>query len=76
MKFKEFGLKALREVYTRLFGFPKDRAIDCSRVNLFDEEANNYIYKRIAQAVEKKEGLALCKLGTVELGTMVAYMGG
>lgn len=75
MKLKEFGLKALREVYTRLFGFPKDRAIDCSRVNLFDEEANNYIYKRIAQTFEEKEGLALCKLGTIELGVIIAYMG-
>lgn len=74
MKPTEFVLKGLRECYTRLFGFPVDRAIDNSRVELFDQKANDYLYDRINAACQKEEGLALCKFGSIELANIVAKL--
>lgn len=73
MKPYELLLKVTREIYTRLFGFPKDRTIDNSRVDIFNEEANDFLYERIFKALKEEEGFALCKLGTVELASIVAY---
>lgn len=63
MKPTEFVLKGLRECYTRLFGFPVDRAIDNSRVELFDQKANDYLYDRINAPVKKKKGLRYVNSG-------------
>lgn len=72
MKFTELMIKGLREVVVRCIGYPADRAIDSSRVNYFDEEANDYIFNRINNAFNDKTGLALCKFGSIELANIVA----
>lgn len=74
MTVKEFSLKGLREIYTRIVGTPSNRAIDESRVQHFNADANDYVYHRIAEALQTGKGLALCKLGTVELASIVSYM--
>ena len=72
MKFTELVIKGLRELVVRCIGYPADRAIDSSRVNYFDEEANDYIFNRINNAFNDKTGLALCKFGSIELANIVA----
>ena len=72
MKVTEFIIKGLREIVTRSIGFPSDRSEDSSRVDYFNEEANNYIFDRIDKAFNDKIGLALCKFGSIELANIVA----
>lgn len=74
MKSQEFLMKSLRELYTRVAGFPENRAIDTERVQYIGSAANDYIYQRVSDALRRKEGFALCKLGTVELGAMISYL--
>lgn len=74
MKAKELTLKVAREAITRLIGYPKNRGIDNSRVQYFDDDANKYIYQQIANALSNGKGYALGKLGTVELGCIVSYL--
>lgn len=76
MKTTEIIVKGIRECVTRLKGFPADRAIDSSRVDYFDEEANNFIYQRIESAFTSNEGLALCKFGSIELANVVSKLKG
>ena len=70
----EFILKIFREIYTRIAGFPPTRAVDEIRVQYFNEAANEYIYTKVAEALKDGKGLALCKLGTVELGCIVSWL--
>ncbi len=72
MQLFEFLIKGLRECYTKVSGFPSDRAIDSSRVDYFDESANDYIYNRISEAYNNKEGLAICKFGSIEVANIVS----
>jgi hypothetical protein len=74
MKFQELILKYTRELYTRLAGFPDNRSIDTERVQYFNENANDYIFQELQRALKFGKGLSLCKLGTVELASMVAYL--
>ena len=64
--------KILREVKTRLFGFPENRSIDYSNVDLFDEEANDAIFVHVNDAIGKGNGYAACKFGTIELGNILS----
>ncbi len=73
MQLTELGLKGLRTITTKILGYPKNRSIDCARVEYFTNEANEYIYNRIYDSCDKSTGLAICKFGTIELGTMVSY---
>ena len=70
----KFILKIFREIYTRIAGLPKNRAVDETRVLYFNEAANEYMYTKIAEALRDEKGLALCKLGTVELGCIVSRL--
>ena len=70
----EFILKVFREIYTRVAGLPQNRAIDETRVRYFDDAANEYVYNEIAEALKDEKGLALGKLGTVELGCIVSWL--
>ena len=72
MKVIEFIIKGLREIVTRSTGYPSDRAVDFSRVDYFDEVANDYIFSRIDEALNNQTGLALCKFGSIELANIVA----
>ena len=72
MNVKELTLKSLREIVTRIAGFPADRSVDNSRVQYLDEKANEYVYERITAALGNGTGFALGKLGTVELGCVVS----
>lgn len=74
MELKEFVLKATRELYTKVIGFPKDRAIDNSRVQYFDETGNDFMYKSILKALRANKGLAACKFGSIELANIVAKL--
>lgn len=74
MNCQELLLKCIREAYTRLARFPDNRVIDTERVQYFDENANNYILQKVKEAQKSEKGFALCKLGTVELASMVAYL--
>lgn len=74
MKATELIVKGLRECVTRVKGFPADRAIDSSRVEYFDEAANDYIHQRIETAFALNEGLALCKFGSIELANVVTKL--
>lgn len=72
MHFTELFVKSLRQLKVITLGYPKDRAVDISRVDFFDEEANNYIYNTIDEAFKQKTGLALCKFGSIELANVVS----
>lgn len=74
MTLKETILKTIREVVTRTAGYPPNRAIDESRVQHFNADANEFVYRNIHNAIDKGTGYALCKLGTVELGCMVSCL--
>jgi hypothetical protein len=74
MTLKETILKATREVVTRTLGYPQNRAIDESRVQYFNADANDFVYRNIQNALNNGTGYALCKLGTVELGCIVSYL--
>ena len=56
MKVIEFIIKGLREIVTRSTGYPSDRAVDFSRVDYFDEVANDYIFSRIDEALNNQTG--------------------
>ena len=71
---KELLLKCARECYVRLFGYPKDRAVDNSRVQYFDAEGNDFMYRRVGQSLEQGRGLAACKFGSIELANVVASL--
>ena len=49
----ELLFKILREVKTRLFGFPENRSIDYSNVDLFDEEATVVFFDHVIVALGK-----------------------
>lgn len=72
MKPGEFFLKMIRFFYTQMAGFPEDRAIDSSRVQFFDKEANGYMYERIEEALRTHSGFAACKFGSIELANIVS----
>lgn len=74
MKLKEFFLKSLRKIINMLAGSPKDSAIDESRVQYSDNDANGFIYRQISESIQQNRGFALCKLGTAELGMIVSRM--
>lgn len=74
MKARELILKIAREAVVRLAGYPKDRVIDSSRVQLAGDEANCWLHDRVDEALASCNGFALCKLGTVELGAMVSCL--
>ena len=74
MNATELTLKVTREAITRLIGYPKNRSIDNSRVQYFDNDANEHIYNQISAALSNGEGYALGKLGTVELGCIVSFL--
>ena len=74
MNATELTLKVTREAITRLIGYPKNRSIDNSRVQYFDNDANEHIHNQISVAFSNGEGYALGKLGTVELGCIVSYL--
>lgn len=74
MNIKELSLKSVREIVTKVVGFPEDRGIDESRVRYFNEEANDFVYRQIAAALQNGNGFALGKFGTVELGCVVSYL--
>lgn len=57
MNAKELTLKVAREAITRLIGYPKNRGIDNSRVQYFDDDANKYIYQQIANALSMVKGM-------------------
>lgn len=40
-------------------------------VDLFNEEANEYIYSRIEEALKKNNGLIISKFGTIELANFI-----
>ena len=72
MNIKEFTLKTIRALVTGVLGYPTDRGIDESRVQYFNEEANEFVYRQIVEALQKGKGFALGKFGTVELGCIVS----
>lgn len=74
MKLNELILKVTRETIVRIAGYPNKREIDTSRVQYFGKDANNWLFNRVEKAVKNGVGFALCKLGTVELGTIVSYL--
>ena len=74
MRIGEFALKLIRFIYTNFVGYPQDRAIDSSRVQYFDEVANDYMYSRIIDALNTNKGLAVCKFGSIELANMVSKL--
>ena len=74
MRAEELILKLARELVVRLAGYPKDCAIDSSRVQLSGDDANRWLHDRVEEAVVSRNGFALCKLGTVELGAMVSSL--
>lgn len=64
-----FGLKCARKVHKIFCG--ESNWFDESRVQLFDQEANDYIRKQIITS--PKEGLMISKFGTVELSNLVCH---
>lgn len=74
MKQNELILKVIREAIVRIAGYPSNRVIDTSRVQYFGEDANNWLYNRLDRVIRNGNGFALCKLGTVELGAMIAHL--
>ena len=72
MNIKEFTLKTIRALVTGVLGYPIDRGIDESRVQYFNEDANEFVYRQIVEALQKGKGFALGKFGTVELGCIVS----
>lgn len=74
MQIKEFTLKMMREAVTRIAGFPPDRSVDEPRVQHFGQDANDFVHRQIADALVNGNGLALGKLGTVELGCVVSCL--
>ena len=59
MTLKETILKATREVVTRTLGYPQNRAIDESRVQYFNADANDFVYRNIQNALNNGTGYAL-----------------
>ena len=72
MQLSEFFIKIVRELVVHTIGFPQDRAIDSSRVQYFNSNANDYLYQQIITAIKEKKGFAICKFGSIELANIVS----
>ena len=51
MQLSEFFIKIVRELVVHTIGFPQDRAIDSSRVQYFNSNANDYLYQQIISEI-------------------------
>lgn len=73
---KVLSIKAMRKI-CRLIKDESwyDRCYCEDYVNLFDQNANDEVYKYISHALEDKRGLMVCKFGTIELSAFCCFDG-
>lgn len=62
---RNYLIKGLRKIYRLIH---TDRIwFNESNVEIWDEEANNFVYNQIKNALKEDTGLMVCKFGTIEL---------